>query len=58
MSIEAHLSELERRHASIDQDISVAEKSLTTDPLHINELKRKKLQIKDQISRLRNGSAH
>jgi hypothetical protein len=52
MPIETHLAELERRHQALEQEISEAEAHLSTDGLRIKELKRKKLQVKDEIARL------
>ncbi len=53
MSVESHLSELVRRHQAIEQAITIEEARLSADELKVNELKRKKLSIKDQIERLR-----
>ncbi len=53
MSIEAHLSELEKKHADLERQI---EEELThpgADDLHINTLKRQKLQLKDEIAKLK-----
>jgi len=53
MAIESHLAELERRHQALEQEISEALTHPSTDGLQIAELKRRKLQVKDQIARLR-----
>ena len=53
MSIQAHLAELERRHQALEQEISDALAHPSTDDLKIAELKRRKLQVKDEIARLR-----
>jgi hypothetical protein len=53
MAIEAHLAELERRHEALEQEISDALAHPSTDDLTIAELKRRKLQVKDEIARLR-----
>ncbi|MBZ8133080.1 YdcH family protein [Afifella sp. IM 167] len=52
MSLEAHLAELERRHESLEKEIEKAMAQPAADDLEINELKRRKLQIKDQLVRL------
>jgi hypothetical protein len=53
MTIQAHLSELERRHDALEQEIAEAASHPSTDGLKIAELKRRKLQVKDEIERLR-----
>ena len=56
MSIQAHLAELERRHRALEQEISDALAHPSTDDLKIAELKRRKLQVKDEIARLKHGA--
>jgi len=53
MSMQNHLAELERRHQALDREIETELLHPSTDELHLRELKRKKLQLKDQIERLR-----
>jgi hypothetical protein len=53
MAIESHLAELERKHEALEQEISDALAHPSTDGLKIAELKRKKLQVKDEIARLK-----
>jgi hypothetical protein len=53
MSIHTHLAELERRHQALEQEISDAQMHPSCDDLKIAELKRRKLQVKDEIARLR-----
>ena len=53
MAIESHLAELEKRHQALEQEISEALTHPSTDDLQIAELKRKKLHVKDEITRLR-----
>jgi hypothetical protein len=52
MSIQTHLAELERRHQALEQEICEAQTHPATDGLKIAELKRRKLQVKDEIVRL------
>ena len=52
MSMQAHLAELEKRHRALDTEISEALTHPSTDDLRIVELKRRKLQVKDEIARL------
>jgi hypothetical protein len=55
MTIQAHLSELERRHQALENELADAMLHPSTDDLKIAELKRKKLLVKDEIQRLRIG---
>ena len=52
MTIQAHLTELERRHQKLEDEIAEAMAHPSTDGLKIAELKRQKLQVKDEITRL------
>jgi hypothetical protein len=56
MSMQSHLSELERRHRALEDEIAEALSHPSTDDLKIAELKRKKLQVKDEIARLRQSA--
>ncbi|MFC0284226.1 YdcH family protein [Camelimonas abortus] len=59
MSVQSHLSELEKRHHAIDRELEAARRQPGTPDVVLTELKRKKLQLKDEIERLRgklNGS--
>ncbi|MBO0759547.1 MAG: DUF465 domain-containing protein [Bradyrhizobiaceae bacterium] len=56
MSIQAHLAELLRRHQALDSEIAEALQHPSVDDLQIAELKRRKLQVKDEIERLRVNS--
>jgi hypothetical protein len=53
MSIPSHLAELEQRHTSLERQIKEALRHLSTDDLVLVDLKRKKLQVKDEIVRLK-----
>jgi hypothetical protein len=57
MSIEAHLAELERRHRALEDEIAEAIAHPSTDDVTISQLKRKKLQVKDEIERLKHDAA-
>jgi hypothetical protein len=54
MSIESHLSELVRRHQAIAQEAAQP----SANDLKVHELKRKKLLIKDEIEKLKQGAPH
>ncbi len=53
MSMQGHLAELARRHQAIEKQIETERARPATDPTKITELKRKKLILKDEISKLR-----
>jgi hypothetical protein len=52
MSMQTHLAELERRHQALENEIFEAQIHPASDDLKIAELKRRKLQVKDEIVRL------
>ena len=53
MAMQSHLAELERRHQALDAEITEAMAHPSVDDLRIAELKRRKLQVKDELARLR-----
>ena len=53
MSIDSHLSELVRRHQAIEEAILAETSHPGSDDIKVHELKRKKLQLKDEIERCR-----
>jgi hypothetical protein len=53
MSVESHLAELERRHEALKREIHEAQSHPGFDEMEIAALKRRKLQIKDEIAKLR-----
>ncbi|HZB38264.1 MAG TPA: DUF465 domain-containing protein [Beijerinckiaceae bacterium] len=56
MALQMHLSELERKHQALEREIQDAIAHPSTDDLKIAELKRRKLQLKDEIVKLRAGN--
>jgi len=58
MTMESHLAELERRHQALERELEDALAHPGTDQLELTELKRRKLQLKDEIARLRSDSIH
>lgn len=61
MSMQSHLAELEKRHQALESEINDCLTHPAVDDLKIVELKRRKLQLKDEIERLRhneNASVH
>ncbi len=53
MKTTVHLAELEQQHKALEHEIAEALQHSSTDDLKINELKRRKLVLKDEIERLR-----
>jgi hypothetical protein len=47
-----HLADLESKHRALEDEISEALAHPSTDDVKIAELKRRKLQVKDEIARL------
>jgi hypothetical protein len=56
MSLQINLSELEQKHQALEREIQDAMTHPSTDDLKIAELKRRKLQLKDEITKLRTGT--
>ncbi|MGM4916173.1 YdcH family protein [Tardiphaga sp. 813_E8_N1_3] len=56
MALQAHLVELERKHKVLESELHEALVHLSTDDLRIVELKRRKLMVRDEIQRLKNGA--
>ena len=52
MSTTSHLDALERRHAAVDAELSQEMQHPAADDIKVGMLKRKKLELKDEISRL------
>jgi hypothetical protein len=49
MSLQTHLEHLRERHHQLDLKIQQCERLLSTDPVTIHDLKKKKLKIKEEI---------
>lgn len=57
MAIQAHLAELEKKHQALEDEINEALTHPSADDLKVAELKRRKLQLKDEITRLRQDAS-
>jgi hypothetical protein len=53
MSVESHLAELERRHEALKREILEVQSHPGFDDIEVAALKKRKLQIKDEIAKLR-----
>ncbi len=59
MSVESHINQLEIRHQSLKTRLNEISSSPSIDPSEIADIKRQKLWLKDEISRLQSdGSMH
>ena len=52
MNLNSRITELQRKHMSLAQAVEVAQKFPAADHLRVAELKKKKLLLKEEISRL------
>lgn len=55
MSLSSHLQELKKKHLSLSNSVEDLQRSPATDDLEIVKLKKQKLMLKEEITRL---SAH
>jgi hypothetical protein len=56
MASRAQLAELERQHQALEREIEAELAHPGSSTLKVSELKRRKLQVKDEIERLRHTS--
>ena len=52
MSVESHVQELRRKHQSLSNAIEAAARSPGVDDLSISQMKKEKLRLKEEITRL------
>ncbi len=52
MSLSSHLEELRKKHETLSERVVMAQQSPGVDDLEITELKKRKLQLKEEIQRL------
>ncbi len=52
MSLSSHLQELRKKHQTLSEDVEAAQKEPASDDLVIAEMKKQKLRLKEEISRL------
>lgn len=55
MSLSSHLQELKKKHQALSDHVEVMQRSPGTDDMEIAKLKKQKLMLKEEITRL---SAH
>ena len=52
MSMSSHVQELRKKHSALCDRVEEAQRSPSTDDLEIRALKREKLRLKEEITRL------
>ncbi|MEL6481792.1 MAG: YdcH family protein [Pseudomonadota bacterium] len=52
MSLSSRITELRRKHEALSQRIELEQRQPASDALEIKTLKRRKLELKDEITRL------
>lgn len=57
MTTEGHIAALERRHRELERQIDDERTHLSHDEMMIAALKRKKLEIKDELKKLQHAAA-
>jgi hypothetical protein len=57
MTTEGHIAALERRHRELDMQIEQEQQSISHDDLRITALKRKKLEVKDELTKMQRADA-
>jgi hypothetical protein len=58
MSLSSHLQELKKKHHALSEAVEAAQRAPGIDDLHVAEMKKQKLRIKEQISRLSSSVVH
>jgi hypothetical protein len=58
MTTEGHIAALERRHQELDRKIEQEMQHRSYDDLLVAALKRKKLEVKDELAKLQSHTAH
>lgn len=52
MSLSSHLQELRRKHQALAEQVEEAQRQPATDDLTIADMKKQKLRLKEEITRL------
>ncbi|WP_083982886.1 YdcH family protein [Devosia soli] len=58
MTTEGHIAALERRHQELDRQIQAEMQNRQYDDLMVSALKRKKLEVKDELARFNIADRH
>jgi len=52
MSLSSHLEQLKKKHSNLSDEVEAAQRSPGTQDIQIAELKKEKLRLKEEITRL------
>lgn len=52
MSLNSHLEELKKKHTSLSQAVEMAQRAPGSEDLEVASMKKQKLRLKEEISRL------
>ena len=52
MSLSTHLDELRRKHRTLSDEVEAAQRSPGSDDLQVAQMKKRKLRLKEEITRL------
>lgn len=52
MSVTAHLEELKKKHQNLSEQVDMAQRSPAIDQIEIAAMKKQKLKLKEEITRL------
>ena len=52
MTVASHIVELKKKHETLSSKVEQAQRAPAVDDLHIADLKKQKLKLKEEISRL------
>lgn len=52
MTMSSHLNELRKKHQNLSEKVEQEQRNAGSDDLHIVDLKKQKLRLKEEISRL------
>ena len=52
MTVSSHVLTLRKKHQELSEEIEQAQKALASDDLNVTAMKKRKLKIKEEISRL------
>jgi hypothetical protein len=52
MSLVSHIEELKRKHQNLSAKVEQAQRAPGVDDLYLSDLKKRKLRLKEEISRL------
>ncbi|MCK0208091.1 DUF465 domain-containing protein [Starkeya koreensis] len=58
MTMQAHVAELERRHQALERQLREEVARPSADDVRIADIKRRKLLLKDEITRLKGTTLH